>query len=103
MCIRDRFDPTQADRYRENDSRLLETGEPLVDCEEPLPSTDGVARYASTSKYLLHDSSGSVIGLYGIGWDITRTRELARERTYQEALDTSIPLCTIIFLSLIHI
>lgn len=93
----DLFDPTQADRYRENDSRLLETGEPLVDCEEPLPSTDSVARYASTSKYLLHDSSGSVIGLYGIGWDITRTRELARERTYQEALDTSIPLCTIIF------
>ena len=97
----DLFDAALAAKYREDDRRLLETGEPLIDYEEQLPSDDSSARYSSTSKYLLYDSCGNIIGLYGTGWDITKARkateELARERSYQEALDTSLPVCTIMF------
>ena len=97
----DLFDAALAAKYREDDRRLLETGEPLIDYEEQLPSDDGSVRYSSTSKYLLYDSFGNIIGLYGTGWDITKARtateELARERSYQEALNTSLPVCTVMF------
>ena len=67
-------DRTLAERYRADDLRLIESGESLVDCVEEIPSEDGGLRYSSTSKYLLHDSLGRVIGLYGTGRDITESR-----------------------------
>ena len=71
----DIFEPALARRYRADDRRLLESGTSLVDYTEDLPSPDGTAHYANTSKYLLHDSRGNVVGLYGVSRDITEARE----------------------------
>ncbi|MDO4540215.1 MAG: PAS domain-containing protein, partial [Syntrophomonadaceae bacterium] len=67
----DLFERELADRYRADDLKLMESGQSLVDFVEPIRSEDGTSRFSNTSKYLLHDSSGSVIGLYGNGRDIT--------------------------------
>lgn len=46
----------------------------MVDMIEPIPPVDGVVRYSSTSKYLLHDRRGNTVGLYGVGRDVTEYR-----------------------------
>lgn len=61
----------EADHFRADDERLYNLGEPLIDYIEPIPSDDGIQHYCSTSKYILHDTHGNVIGMYGIGRDVT--------------------------------
>ena len=73
----DLFSKEIADKYRKDDISLLAGGEPLIDMVEPIPSVEGVPQYSSTSKYLLRDSLGEVVGIYGVGRDITRS--LAQE------------------------
>ena len=64
----------EADHFRADDMRLFESGESLINFTEPIPSDDGVQHYSVTSKYILRDSSGEIVGLYGSGRDITDTR-----------------------------
>ncbi len=71
----DLFDEALARRYREDDLKLVANGQSLVDYIEKLPSPDGSSHYSCTSKYLLHDAAGEMIGLYGVGRDITEERE----------------------------
>ena len=71
----DLFDKELAEKYRSDDRKLIEDGKSLIDYVESIPSTDGVPHYSSTSKYLLRDEFGNVIGLYGIGRDVTEYRE----------------------------
>ena len=68
----DLFEKELADKFRHDDERLLAGGRALIDMTEAIPSKDGTPRYASTSKYLLRDGVGEVIGLYGVGRDITK-------------------------------
>lgn len=77
------FDKELADRYRGDDSHLIESGEDIRDYMEPLASEDNRARYGSTSKYVLRDSQGNKIGVLGITKDIT-TEYFARQRYQQE-------------------
>ena len=67
----DLFDKAVADRYHKDDVHLMESGEPIIDLLEAIPSDDGVQHYSSTSKYLLRDEEGAVVGLYGVGRDVT--------------------------------
>lgn len=79
-------DKSLAERYRNDDRRLLESGEALLDYIEPIPpKKDGTPRYSSTSKYVFRDEAGSVIGLYAIGRDVTR-EYVARVR-YEREID----------------
>ena len=71
----DLFEKKLADVYREDDVKLMESGKSLVDFIERIPDEDGKVRYSNTSKYILKDETGNVIGLYGIGRDITENRE----------------------------
>ena len=68
----DIFESKLAKKYRADDHKLLEGGESLVDYEEIIPSKDGITHYSSTSKYILKDSENNIIGMYGIGRDITK-------------------------------
>ena len=68
------FDKATADSYRADDMRLLESGKSLIGILEAIPSDDGVQHYASTSKYLLRDTDGQIIALYGVGRDVTEYR-----------------------------
>lgn len=72
-----------AKRYVADDRKLMENGNDLIDYMEPLPDKDGDARYGSTSKHVLYDEKGNVIGILGVTRDITR-EYYARQRYQQE-------------------
>lgn len=76
-------DKTLAKRYMADDRRLLTDGVDLVGYVEPITSDYGTARYGSTSKYILRNDNGDIIGILGITKDIT-TEYLARKRYQQE-------------------
>lgn len=64
-----------AKRYTQDDKRMMDSKKPMLEYIEPLPAIDGRPRYSSTSKHLIADSEGNVIGLCGISRDITREYE----------------------------
>ena len=76
-------DQELAERYRADDRMLLAEGKDLLDYMEPITDDNGQARYGSTSKYLLRDEDGMLIGILGVTKDITR-EYLARRRYQQE-------------------
>lgn len=63
--------PQVAQRHVDEDRELLSSGVNLIDSLDPLGERDGMAVYGSTSKYLLTDSQGRIMGILGITRDIT--------------------------------
>jgi len=61
-----------AARYVEDDRKLLTEGKNLINYVEPLTDDHGHPRYSSTSKYILRDDCGEIIGILGISRDITK-------------------------------
>ncbi len=77
----DVFAPNVAARFAEDDLQVL-AGEPIFDREERLVRPSGDERWLLTSKMPLRDDQGRVIGIVGIGHDITerkRNEEALRE------------------------
>lgn len=75
----DLFPREYADRYRENDTRVLE-GEQPIQVEETVLLPEGVATYLSV-KFPVYDDEGRVTGVCGISTDITdikKTRDQLR-------------------------
>lgn len=64
-----------AEQFRKHDSELVTSGKPMIDVIESIPSTDGRTHYARTSKHLLRNTAGEIIGIYGLGTDITESRD----------------------------
>lgn len=64
-------DKKLADKYHQTDMRILNTGDAMLNFVEIQPSKDGSSFYCSVSKYPLVDSEGNIIGIYGVGHDIT--------------------------------
>jgi PAS domain S-box-containing protein/putative nucleotidyltransferase with HDIG domain len=63
-----------ADRYQADDRMVMETGQPLIDREEPSLGPNNTRRWLLTTKVPLRDSQGQVIGVVGIARDITRQK-----------------------------
>lgn len=66
----------------EDERKILETGEPLINKEE-MPVTDGGPdRWVLVTKMPLRDETGKVTGIFGIARDITerKQQELEKER-----------------------
>ncbi len=76
-------DENLAKRYVADDYKLMEEGENLIDYMEPITDDNGYARYGSTSKYILRDNDGQLIGILGVSKDITR-EYFVRQRYQQE-------------------
>jgi PAS domain S-box-containing protein len=84
-----------AQRYHEDETRILQSGEAMINREEPSRTADGPERWFLTTKVPLRDRSGAVAGLVGICHDITPRKEaeeaLARERNLLRTLIDLIP------------
>ena len=64
-------DEQAARRYEAEDRKMLASGQNLIDSLDMLPMQNGKQRYGSTSKYLLTDSQGRIMGILGITRDVT--------------------------------
>ena len=73
-----------ADLYAADDRRVLETGEPMVNREEPFEHPDGTRGWFLTTKLPLRNDAGEITGLIGIARDVT---EIKREREEHAGLE----------------
>lgn len=84
-----------ADIYTEDDRSVIEKGETIINREEVLPSK-GKNRIVLTSKFPLKNSENKIVGLVGIGRDITKIKEnqaqlnLLKQTVYQTPLSVVI-------------
>ena len=78
MVLDDFFPSDLAAQYTRDDETIIETGRPLLNREEPVVDRLGNRRWHSTTKVPLRDGDGAIMGLVGIGRDITE-RKLAEQ------------------------
>ncbi len=64
----------QAELYRADDRRVMDSGVPKLGFEEPQTTPDGRTIWLRTSKVPLRDTGGNVFGLLGIYEDITEQK-----------------------------
>ncbi|MGA7884399.1 MAG: diguanylate cyclase [Acidobacteriaceae bacterium] len=62
-----------------DEQRVIESGEPLVSRDEYVREADGRFRYILTTKVPLRDPAGQLVGVIGIGRNITALKETEAE------------------------
>ena len=80
--------------YHADDQSVVQTGQPVLNKAEFLVDKEGKEHWFSTSKLPLHDEQGRIIGLVGVGRDITerkRAEEALRleKENFRRSLDES--------------
>ena len=76
----DAYPPALAQEFWKFNKTVLESGESLINYEEPGLDPDGNLVSILTTKIPLHDHEGNVVGLVGIGRDITERKQSETER-----------------------
>jgi PAS domain S-box-containing protein len=67
--------PELAKKFYSDEQALLKSGKSIIDLEEPgFDQVTGQPRTVVTSKVPLHDVNGEVIGIIGVGFDITERK-----------------------------
>ena len=67
----DYFPREEAERFLHDEREIMRTGVPMVGKEEKRSLPDGTVRWTSSTKLLLRDRDGRVVGTFGINRDIT--------------------------------
>ena len=75
----DLFPKNIADAFFADDQVVLKTGEPVINREEKVIRPDGEVRWLLTTKVPWRDAHGHIIGLVGIGRDITDKKHLEEQ------------------------
>jgi PAS domain S-box-containing protein len=90
----DLFPPDIARKFWEDDQKVIH-GEPVTNREEYFLDDQGRKRWLLTSKLPLRDQGGKIIGLVGIGRDITKRKQveetLDQERRLLRTLIDNLP------------
>ncbi|MBN1218275.1 MAG: response regulator [Anaerolineae bacterium] len=75
-----------AERTYADEQSIIQSGQPVINREEPLKFKDGkITRWNLASKVPLRDSKGDVIGIVGLGREITEVKQ-AKIKIEQSAL-----------------
>jgi two-component system, sensor histidine kinase and response regulator len=74
----DYYDKELAEKYYQDDQEVMNSGITLINKEEPGLDLQGEIIPVSTTKAPVRDESGNVIGLVGIGRDISKQKETER-------------------------
>ena len=87
------FPEELAQKYRQDDERVLQTGELFETVEEN--KQDGETRYVQVMKSAVRDAGGQIVGVQVIFWDVTERRKaeaaLENERYLLHALMDNLP------------
>ncbi|QKG81050.1 PAS domain-containing protein [Tenuifilum thalassicum] len=75
----DFFTEEHAKPAYEDEQRIIRTGQPIIGIIEKEVKTDGTVTWAETSKLPLKNSSGEIIGTFGITRDITQSKRMEEE------------------------
>lgn len=71
----DFYNPVFAKKTFDEDMSVIHSGIPIINRIELISGANGEEKYISTSKVPLKNDSGEIIGLVGVGHDITRIRQ----------------------------
>ncbi|HTR80075.1 MAG TPA: PAS domain S-box protein [Bacteroidota bacterium] len=89
------FPPDVAAAFLADDRSILKTGQPVINREEFFFDTEGTKRWLLTTKIPVRDKRHNVIGILGIGRDITGRKvaeeALSREKALMDALMENVP------------
>jgi PAS domain S-box-containing protein len=84
----DFFPSELAEAYFADEQRILQSGEPMVNREEPVIDREGNQKWLLTTKVPLRDNQGVITGIVGINHDITKRKQaedrLKNEHTHLE-------------------
>lgn len=75
----DLFAPEVAQKFQVDDEHVMRTGESVLNRHESIVEEGAPIRWLSTTKVPLRDPDGTIVGVVGIGRDIT-SRKLAEEQ-----------------------
>jgi len=79
----------------EDEQRIIQTGQPLMNIEEKETRPDRPDAWVLTTKMPMYDKDGNIVGTFGISRDITERRRveeaLARERNLLRSLIDNVP------------
>ncbi|RLI41793.1 hypothetical protein DRO64_07065 [Candidatus Bathyarchaeota archaeon] len=78
----DFYDDRFAREAYEDERRIIETGNPLINKFERVIAKDGKTRWVLATKAPIRDKDGKVIGIVGISRDITREMEIYRRARF---------------------
>jgi PAS domain S-box-containing protein len=81
----DFFPREVAENFWADDQKVIQ-GRPVINREEYFFDEEGRRRWLLTSKLPLRDTDGKVIGLIGIGRDITEQKQMQTELAYEQEL-----------------
>ena len=89
-----------AEQFWAVDKTVLEEGNLIINHEEPGLDQEGKPVSVLTTKVPLRDADGNVVGLVGIGRDITELKraeaELIKQKTFLEALNLHSPAAIVV-------
>lgn len=80
----DLFSSEHALQAYEDEQRIMRTSEPIINQEEKETWPDGHVTWVSTTKLPLHDTTGKVVGTFGISRNITAEKLAAEENRQLE-------------------
>jgi two-component system, NtrC family, sensor kinase len=79
-----------ADQYRKDEFLVIETGQPIINREEPMDDQSGETRWNLATKVPLRDKNGKIIGIVGMGREITEQKKAGEKIKKSEALFRSV-------------
>ncbi len=82
----DFFSAEHAQQAREDEALIIRTGTPVIGKIERTTLRDGTRRWASSTKLPWRDSTGAIVGTFGISRDITATKEAEEKLTEERNL-----------------
>jgi PAS domain S-box-containing protein len=92
----DFFSPEIAEQLWADDLQVLRDGIPVIRREEKLQNLKGKEKWISTSKIPFRDKKGKIIGLVGIGHDITKQKSNEAEMLKLTKAVTQSPVSIVI-------